>query len=447
VTQAALVIIYNHRFEQNIDVLERLYRSRFRHIFHLMPFYRGDRPNVIPVYDNSYYFQGFLAQGLRSFYRPEFTHYFFIADDMILNPRVNEENFTTEMPLPPGHSFISNFSNYNANPSRGFWTRVEMAYNWKFHQNGLQGARELPSPEAAAEKLQKVRMPTRPLAFEQIWRSPHTAAEWARAVFTNPVLCARYLHAKLTKREFHLSYPLVGGYSDIFVIPAEIIKTFCHYCGVFAAGNLFVEHAIPTALVLSTDKVATCHDRKLRGKALWSAEDFKEFEPFGQSLSRLLRHFPSNYLYLHPVKLSKWTDDLEAVSEESMDIEKIPAHTGYKNQIGNLRLDNGDLCFTATGTDPYFFLPKVSLNPEMQTRVSLDITVPENTASQLFHQITDDEQFREERSAFQPVEAGRHTVSWTIDARLNGHFRLDPGSAKGEYRIHSLSFLQSPRRP
>ena len=441
-TKAALVIIYNHRFEQNIEVLERLYGSRFSHIFHLMPFYQGDRPNVIPVYDNSYYFQGFLAQGLRSFYRPEFTHYFFIADDMILNPRVNEENFTAELPLSPGYSFISNFSNYNANREKGFWGRVEMAYEWKFHQNGLQGARELPSPEVAAEKFQKLELPNRPLKFEQIWRSPRDFQEWIRTVFTSPILCARYLHAKLTNREFQLSYPLIGGYSDIFVIPAQTIKAFCHYCGVFAAGNLFVEHAIPTALVLSSDKIVTCHDRKLRGKALWSARDLEEFEPFGRSLSRLLRHFPAAYLFLHPVKLSQWVDDIDTVSEETLPNEAVLVYTGYKNQIEHLRLEGGDLCFTSAGADPYFFLPKVSLNPERKTSVSLDITVPEKTAAQLFHQTLEDEKFREERSSFLPLEVGRQKLSWTIGTRLNGLFRLDPGSAKGEYRIHSLSFRQ-----
>ena len=441
-TKAALVIIYNHRFEQNLEVLERIYRSRFSHIFHLMPFYQGDRPNVIPVYDNSYYFQGFLAQGFRAFYRLEFTHYFFIADDMILNPRVNEENFTDELPLSPGCSFISNFSNYNANRGKGFWERVEMAYRWKFHQNGLQGARELPSPEAAAEKFHQLKLPNRSLKFEQIWRSPRDFPEWIRAVFTSPVLCARYLHAKLTNREFHLSYPLIGGYSDIFVIPAETIKAFCHYCGVFAAGNLFVEHAIPTALVLSSDKIVTCHNQKLRGKALWSDEDFKEFEPFGRSLSRLLRGFPADYLFLHPVKLSQWADDMDSVSEETLPNQAILAHTGYRNQIENLRIDGSDLCFTSAGGDPYFFLPKVPLNPERKTSVSLDITVPENTAVQLFHQTLEDEDFREERSSFLPIAAGRHTLSWSIDARLNGHFRLDPGSAKGDYRVHGMTFRQ-----
>lgn len=441
-TKVALIIIYNHRFDQNIEVLERIYKKRFSHIFHLVPFYTGERENVIPVYDNSYYFQGFLAQAFRSFYRPDFTHYFFIADDLILNPRVDEHTFATEMPLPDGYSFISPFNSYNTDRRAGFWKRVEMAYEWRLQQNGLQAARELPTPEAAAERFQKLRVPSGPLRFEQIWEVPQTVSGWLRAIVTNPWLCARFLHARLTKRQFNLAYPLVGGYSDIFVISADTIKTFCHYCGVFAAANLFVEHAIPTALVLSTERIINCRDMKLRGRALWTHDDFKELEPFDRSLQRLLRHFPDAYLYLHPVKLSHWSQDLECTVEETLPNESLLAHTGHKNQLKDVRLHGGDLIFTSTGFDPYLFLPKVSLNPDRTTWVSLEITVPEKTTIQLFHQSCVDETFCEDRSIKSTVAAGRHTLAWGIEGRLNGHFRLDPGNVAGEYRIHRITFRQ-----
>lgn len=40
-THICLVIIYNHRFEKNIDILERIYKERFAAIYHLVPFYEG----------------------------------------------------------------------------------------------------------------------------------------------------------------------------------------------------------------------------------------------------------------------------------------------------------------------------------------------------------------------------------------------------------------------
>jgi hypothetical protein len=439
--KVALIIIYNHRFDQNIEVLEKIYASRFSHIFHLMPFYNGDRPNVIPVYENSYYFQGFIAQAFWSFYREDFTHYFFIADDMILNPRVNERNFAEEMPLPPGFSFIPNFNSYNNN-SVGFWTRVKLAYEWKIRQNGLQITGELPPPAIALEKLKKLHLPNGPLRFEQIWETPKTLAEWASAVFTRPAFCLRFLASKIRGETYDLSYPLVGGYSDIFVVTADAIKKFSHYCGVFAAGKLFVEHAIPTALVLSTDQIITCPNMKLRGKALWNPKELRELEKYGGSLAKLLQDFPPGYLYLHPIKLSRWITEMDAQTTSTLEPHSLLAHTGYKNQIENLRLDQADLCFTSTGSDPYLFLPKIPLNPDSKTWVSLEITVPAATPVQLFHQTIENESFNESRSEMKPVPAGRHQLIWTLSDRLNGHFRLDPGSAKGEYRIHGISFQQ-----
>jgi hypothetical protein len=79
----ALIIIYNHRYDKNIETVERIYKGRFSHIFHLMPFYDGDKPNVFPVYDNSYCFQAFVAQTFPSIFNKKFSHYFFVSDDMI----------------------------------------------------------------------------------------------------------------------------------------------------------------------------------------------------------------------------------------------------------------------------------------------------------------------------------------------------------------------------
>lgn len=107
-----------------------------------------------------------------------------------------------------------------------------------------------------------------------------------------------------------LSYPIVGSYSDVFVVSSESIKLFCHYCGVFAATKLFVEVALPTSLVLSAKEIVTENNLKFQGKALWTKEQYKELDKYDSSLKKLLGEFPSNYLYLHPIKLSKWNTEL-----------------------------------------------------------------------------------------------------------------------------------------
>ncbi|MBR2165594.1 MAG: hypothetical protein IJ915_03500 [Paludibacteraceae bacterium] len=88
----ALLIIYNHRYDKNIDRLENLYKGKFSHIYHIMPFYDGNIENVIPVYESSYRFQSYITQAFQHLKDKGFTHYFIVADDMLLNPQINETN-------------------------------------------------------------------------------------------------------------------------------------------------------------------------------------------------------------------------------------------------------------------------------------------------------------------------------------------------------------------
>lgn len=85
-SRVALVLIYNHQYNENIEKLEAIYGPRFDQIYHLVPFYEGDRPNVIPVYEKSHYFQGYIAQAFSSFFSAHYDHYLFVADDLLLNP-------------------------------------------------------------------------------------------------------------------------------------------------------------------------------------------------------------------------------------------------------------------------------------------------------------------------------------------------------------------------
>lgn len=55
----------------------------------------------------------------------------------------------------------------------------------------------------------------------------------------------------------HLPYPLIGGYSDIVVVNRDHLQRISERCGVFAATNLFVELAIPTAMLLTTSNFVT----------------------------------------------------------------------------------------------------------------------------------------------------------------------------------------------
>jgi hypothetical protein len=301
--KVALIIIYNHQYNKNIDIIEQIYKDRFSDIYHLVPFYNGEKENVIPVYECSYYFQGYVSQGLHGFFKEKYSHYFFVADDMILNPIINENNYCDIFNLEANTSFIPGFITLH---EEKYWRRIGDAFRWNIRISGVEASNMLPSYENTLNKFSKFGLTIKPLSFSQIWKPTDT---WFQFFCSRKFLkrfgtfCMYLIHGK---KNYTLSYPIVGSYSDIFIISANSIKEFCHYCGIFATTKLFVEVALPTSVVLSSEEIITEKDLNFKGKALWTTEDYKELEKFENSLTKLMDNFPPNYIYLHPIKLSQW---------------------------------------------------------------------------------------------------------------------------------------------
>lgn len=302
--KVALVIIYNHQFNKNIEVIEKIYAGRFSNIFHLVPFYKGDRPNVIAVYECSYFFNGYVAQGLNNFFSTEFGHYFFIGDDLIINPAIDENNYKDFLALDAHSCFIPRLSSIDEN--KNYWANNITALFYNKLYNGVEAEKLLPDNETAKEKMQSFGVHNKPLEFYQIWKLPASFIEWLRATFWKPRFVLRYLYSMIRKKKYTTAYPLARSYADMFVISADAIKEFSNYCGLFSATRLFVELAIPTAMVFSAKKIVTEKDLLYKGKALWNEADYSILNRYDHNLNALFNNFPENCLYIHPVKLSKW---------------------------------------------------------------------------------------------------------------------------------------------
>ena len=117
--------------------------------------------------------------------------------------------------------------------------------------------------------------------------------------------------------------------------------------------------------------------------------------------------------------------------------QKLLAESSLVRGIDNIRQENGTLCFSSTGDDPYFHLPSAPPMPEGATMV-VELTLPAERMVQLFYQTTNNPEFSEENSIATPLPAGRHVIEWPLRTSLNGVFRLDPGNGPGEYRIHRI---------
>jgi hypothetical protein len=321
--KVALIIIFNHRYDQNIERLEEIYKSRFSHIFHLVPFYDGDKPNVIPIYGNSYFFQGYIAQGFLHYFRESFRHYFFLADDMILNPSINEDNYQQHFELSNEISFIPDvfsLDNINNNDTlnlqnklskkaeKWHWWRVKQAFEYNPQKEGVEVSNELPPFNEALDLIEAHGIKMGALCHEDVFGG---------LVFPKNISCIKrnlnyLLKQKIQQKKYALKYPLVGSYSDIVIVSYQSIRKFAKYCGAFAASELFVEFAIPTALLLACKKVKTQSGISKRGIIYWIYSNSQkkvyehEMAKYEYKLTNLLSRFPNDKLYMHPVKLSKW---------------------------------------------------------------------------------------------------------------------------------------------
>jgi len=298
--EICLVIIFNHRYEKNLPLLRKLYSGRFSNVVFVMPFYTGDSPDVVSVYESSYQFQGYIAQAYPKIASERFSHYVFAGDDLILNPEIDERNLLGLLGVGEGDAYIESLTALNR---INFWSyeRFFDAHS-AFAQLGANYRGEIPPYEEAKKSAE-----AHGLRDYSVTSSVRHARIPIRRVRGNLYQAS----CKLFK-PIRIDYPLVTGYSDFFVLPKERFDSIAHLFGVFAAMRLFVEIAIPTAMMLTYDArhLKTQADAKILTPKLWHVTDAaKNFGTACQfQLSNIEKCFPKDYAYLHPVKLSGWKE-------------------------------------------------------------------------------------------------------------------------------------------
>ena len=302
-TRVALLIVYNHRYDKNISRLEEIHKQKFSHRFHIIPFYDGENEidgEIVPVVGHSWYFQGYLCQAyqyIRIKYGDDyFTHYFVVADDMLVNPKLNEHNLWSEIGIDEKDDFFPEFIELQ---SIKFSWRIHQALNYKRTIPGVEINGELPSKEDAQERFKKHKISCDRIPMSSIFNFKFKLHPMMYNIIKNKQW--KYVFSRR-----HLDYPLVGGYSDIFLVTNNSIERFMHYCAAFASTGLFVEIAIPTALVLVSDRIKKFEDTKMKSGAIWNKNESDILNKYGFNLQSLINDFPEELLFLHPIKLSKW---------------------------------------------------------------------------------------------------------------------------------------------
>lgn len=316
-SRVALLIIFNHNYEANLDRLIETYGGRFSHIRFIMPFYRGNRKDVISVYGNSFYFQSFVADAIQQLKSEQFDHFFFIGDDLYLNPEINESNFESFFNVNEHTAFIPGFFLLNDptetkpyRPHFPIWSHNKYAIEFNAEQKGIEVKKFLPPYQEARLLLEQhgihfsPKMPSKMFYSKPLFRKINGKTD---LVFNYERFRTLVMNFKFLLSKPLLPYPMVGSYSDICIVPAKFVSDFGFYCGIFASLKLFVEIALPTALAFSCNKIVTESQLVFKGKTYWRGEGIRECEEKYQlSLNYLNKNFPAETLYIHPIKLSKW---------------------------------------------------------------------------------------------------------------------------------------------
>ncbi len=323
-SKTGLVVLFNHNYEKNISLIKQIYNKRFSELKILMPFYYGEDNDVIGVFGNSYTFHSYIAQAKEKIMAMNCDAILIIGDDLLLNPDFNEFNIHAKLNMPHGSFYIDNMIDI----SKGDYSRPLIeALNFCTKPAGLDSSanRFLPSYDQAFRILNDKGLMSSIMVpkWGNIW--PNWKKPFLSNIYENCKIFMkrlRFLHQKISLKK--ASYPCVFGYSDIILIPKNRMIEWCRHLEIMATWQMFVELAIPTSIALLNDTHITlaCSIPYKTGN-VWFPQDVKHFKQINNIISQITEksngkinalheHFPKEYLYLHPVKLSKFTTKTSA---------------------------------------------------------------------------------------------------------------------------------------
>ena len=297
-SKICLAFIFNHQYEKNIPKLRKIYGDRFSTIKYLSPFSTfSEDDEVIPVYETSIHFQGFFAQAY-SHLPKDLDYYIFCADDLILNPQLNEDNIIEKFNCE-GSAYIKYL-----NPvwEHSFaWHKFDECNTFPDEKNPIPIQQFLPQRTELLKIYEKHGLNYRNLGVHN-FRGIHNK----RLSFERITRSIKYFYNFGFKRYIH--FPLIEGYSDLLIIPKDNLKLFCHLCGIFAGMNLWVDAAIATSLTLSCEKITQERDHGLKGIESWDPIGAKKIISKAEGrIEKISDLFSEDTSYIHPIKLSEFS--------------------------------------------------------------------------------------------------------------------------------------------
>lgn len=309
--KVCLVIEFNHRFDNNLPLLRKIYGERFSEIRFLMPFYDGADSDVIPVYESSYQFQGYLIQAYEKLKDIPCTHYLFIGDDLIINPTFDEKNFVERTNMQDKKFLCMKLAPLNSSNKFKWWWTESFSSKPFFDRSTTWQGSLYAYDEAMAKFNDFFGAKYKETYDEAFFGDPNVPGRNLMHRWNNAEEFSRVVEEfkKSNGNTLHIPYPMAfrGGGGDIFCISKDSLFEFSRLCGIFSAMNMFVEIAIPTAAVLTFKRSEVEFFPNEVLLFFWSGNDRKAFaEKYDTDFSRLYNEWDEKIFSIHPVKLSGW---------------------------------------------------------------------------------------------------------------------------------------------
>lgn len=318
-----LCIVFNHPFPDNIDLLEKIYRHRFPDIRYLIPFHRDpNNPDVIPVYRGSYVHQGFATDA--SFYlrEVECSHYVFLQDDVLLNPRLTANNILSRLEVGPAEGFINQMSSVKLDAGGWHWI---LGILWKlfYPRNQLSGTgvdsidtifKYLPNLDQAFGIMSRYGIDLPVITRNETSLSDTSVVRDIPYFGTRDSTMVRQMNQLVMDSLFatapdpsriEIPYPFAMSAwgADFFIVPKNAFEMYQHYSGVLAAAGTFAEISVATSLALTACNVVTAAGKPYKFDWIWTADRERQAEELALKLG------DPDMIAVHPVKLSLLKND------------------------------------------------------------------------------------------------------------------------------------------
>jgi hypothetical protein len=318
-------IMFNHPHPSNIPFLREVYSRMFDDVLFVQPLVSSLDSDVHTSYRGSYAFHGMIVDIAKILLDRGSDYFLFIQDDVLLNPLFTAPQLIGRLGVKDNGAFVHRLLPVIGDAQDWGWTS---GFIWKlfYPMNHISGSgvgalsSYFPDAEETRQRLESqygfsfspiTYDRSRPTIIHHVVGNPSHSETIERNVLDGVFATAQ------GASYMHLPFPFCSGNCDFLALDRKTLKAAIPMLGITAAANLFVEIALPTAIIVAANHVVMSKDVGLSAELLWTEDERNCIND-----DNIARRFCEDLLFVHPIKLSKDRERFLGI------IEKARRHAG-----------------------------------------------------------------------------------------------------------------------